>query len=55
MLNAAPREPHPASPGLAAGIDETLVRIVVETFYAKVRRDPLLGPIFDEAVADWPD
>jgi hemoglobin len=55
MSDTAPREPNPASPGLAVGIDEALVREVVETFYAKVRRDPLLGPIFNEAVADWPD
>jgi hemoglobin len=55
MSDAAPRGPHPASAGLAVGIDEGLVRAVVETFYAKVRRDPLLGPIFNEAVADWPE
>lgn len=55
MPEATSREPHPASPGLAVGIDETLVRAVVGTFYAKVRRDPLLGPIFNEAVADWPE
>jgi hemoglobin len=55
MSNAARREPHPAAAGLAVGIDEALVRAVVETFYAKVRRDPLLGPIFNEAVADWPE
>ena len=55
MPDIAPREPHPASAGLAVGIDEALLRTVVETFYAKVRRDPLLGPIFDEAVADWPE
>jgi hemoglobin len=55
MSDAVPREPHPASAGLAAGIDEALVRAVVETFYGKVRRDPLLGPIFNEAVADWPE
>ncbi|MBV8522640.1 MAG: hypothetical protein JOY71_11045 [Acetobacteraceae bacterium] len=55
MNEVAPRGPHPASAGLAVGIDETLVRAVVEKFYAKVRRDPLLGPIFNEAVEDWPD
>jgi hemoglobin len=54
MSHATPREPHPASAGLSVGINEALVRAVVEAFYAKVRRDPLLGPIFNEAVADWP-
>ena len=53
--DAAPRGPHPDAPGLAVGIDETLVRTVVETFYGRVRRDPVLGPIFEEAVSDWPD
>lgn len=48
------REPHPDAPGLSAGVDEDLVRSVVETFYAKIRRDPALGPIFKEAVEDWP-
>jgi hemoglobin len=46
--------PHPNAPGLAVGIDEALIRAVVETFYARVRRDPVLGPIFEEAIADWP-
>ncbi len=55
MSDGVPRGPHPAAPGLGVGIDEALVRAVVETFYAKVRRDPLLGPIFNEAVADWPE
>ena len=52
---ASAREPHPESPGLAVGIDERLVRQVVETFYGKVRLDPVLGPIFEAAVGDWPD
>ena len=31
------------------------VRILVDRFYEKVRRDPLIGPIFDEvAKVDWP-
>jgi hemoglobin len=49
------RGPHPASPGLAVGIDEELVRAVVVTFYGRVRKDPVLGPIFEAAVEDWPD
>ncbi len=50
----APRGPHPDAPGLPVGIDEALVRAVVETFYASVRRDPVIGPIFEAAVEDWP-
>lgn len=48
------RPPHPKAPGSAVAIDEQLVRSVVTTFYHDVRRDPLLGPIFEAAVADWP-
>jgi hemoglobin len=48
------RGPHPDAPGLPVGIDEALVRAVVETFYASVRRDPVIGPIFEAAVEDWP-
>ena len=34
--------------------EEALARLV-ERFYAKVRRDALLGPVFDSAVEDWPE
>jgi len=43
------REAHPKSPGLAVGVD----RALVHAFYAKVRLDPLLGPVFNARVADW--
>lgn len=45
--------PHPKSPGLAAGVTEPMIRDLVHAFYAKVRRDPLLGPIFEAKVHDW--
>jgi len=45
--------PHPKSPGLAVGVSEDMIRELVHTFYARVRRDPLLGPIFNAKVADW--
>ena len=35
------------------GIDEALIDRLVETFYARVRDDALLGPIFAERIADW--
>jgi hemoglobin len=41
------------APGLAAGVDEPMIRRLVHAFYAKVRRDPELGPVFNHAVADW--
>ena len=47
------REPHPDAPGIAAGVTEAMIRTLVHTFYARVRRDPLIGPIFNREVADW--
>jgi hemoglobin len=39
----------------AAGLTEALVREVIDAFYVKVRRDPILGPVFDGIIKDdWP-
>jgi hemoglobin len=35
-------------------ITEQQISVLVDTFYAKVRRDPELGPIFNAIVGDWP-
>jgi hemoglobin len=35
------------------GIDEAAIHRLVHGFYAKVRQDALLGPIFDSRIADW--
>lgn len=40
------------SPGRAAGVDEAMVHRVVHGFYARVRADDLLGPIFNGAIGD---
>jgi hemoglobin len=37
------------------GIDEDGLRTLIELFYARVRRDPLIGPVFNGAIQDWPD
>lgn len=34
-------------------ISETEIAVLVENFYAKVRKDPEIGPIFNNAIADW--
>ncbi len=47
------REPHPNAPGLPLGIDEPLIRRIVQHFYAQIRKDPMLGPIFDAKIEDW--
>lgn len=35
------------------GIDEAMIQALVHRFYARVREDPLLGPIFEARIADW--
>ncbi|MBU3030604.1 group III truncated hemoglobin [Paracoccus marinaquae] len=35
------------------GLDEARLARLVDGFYAKVRRDPVLGPIFEARIADW--
>ena len=35
------------------GIDEAMIERLVCTFYAKVRSDALLGPVFEARIADW--
>lgn len=56
-------EPSPkiasARPGMTAaimaetGLDEAALRGLVDSFYAKVRRDVVLGPIFAAHITDW--
>jgi len=40
------------APGTPAGVDEAMIRRLVHAFYAKVRADAVLGPIFDGAIGD---
>ncbi len=35
------------------GLDEATIDRVVRAFYARVRRDPLLAPVFEAAIDDW--
>ena len=39
-----------------SGLNEALVKVVVEAFYARARLDPVIGPIFNRVIAgpDWP-
>jgi hemoglobin len=48
-MNARPR----IGPGVEVGIDESMIRTLVHTFYGRVRQDPVLGPVFNDAIADW--
>jgi hemoglobin len=38
-------------------VTEDTIRLLVDRFYARVRRDPTLGPVFAAAIADdaWPE
>jgi hemoglobin len=36
-------------------ISEAEIDTLVDTFYAKVRTDATIGPIFNEQVKDWPE
>ncbi|MBS0234695.1 MAG: group III truncated hemoglobin [Proteobacteria bacterium] len=47
------QRPRPEAPGVAAGIDEELIGTLVDRFYAAVRRDEILGPVFESRIADW--
>ena len=39
----------------APGINETQLEALIPCFYARVREDALIGPVFDGAIADWDD
>lgn len=36
-------------------VDEQDLARLVDRFYATVRVDPLIGPVFNDAIDDWPD
>jgi hemoglobin len=49
-----PRVVHkPPPPGAAAGVDEAMIQRLVHAFYARIRADDVLGPIFAAEVSDW--
>jgi hemoglobin len=37
----------------ASGVDDALISALVESFYARLRADGTLGPIFAAHIADW--
>lgn len=36
------------------GIDEAMIERLVHRFYARIREDALLGPVFMSRITDWP-
>ncbi len=37
------------------GLDEEAIGRVVESFYGRLRKDAMLGPIFGGKISDWPE
>ncbi len=35
------------------GITEAMIERLVHGFYAKVRKDPMIGPVFEARITDW--
>lgn len=56
MSHDAENRLHPTGRLIPAGLDEPMVRTVVEAFYARARADELIGPIFNRVVPPdhWP-
>jgi len=57
MSNDAPQRMTPTGRLVPDDLDEEMVAMVVAAFYAKARRDEVIGPVFNRVVAaeDWPE
>lgn len=44
---------RPPAPGVQAGVDEAMIKTLVDEFYARIRADDVLGPIFTREISDW--
>jgi hypothetical protein len=53
MTAAERREKITAEIAAATGITEAMIERLVRGFYAKVRSDPALAPIFDARIQNW--
>ena len=55
-MQATERHAARVGPGAAVGVTEEMIHDVVHGFYAKVRRDPALGAVFNRVIPDgeWP-
>lgn len=52
MTSVDPSRRARLAPGAAAGVTEEMIADLVHAFYAKVRKDAVLGPIFNSAIGD---
>src|SRR5688500_3596000 len=57
MDDTSPRRMTPTGRLVPDDLDEAMVASVVSAFYAKARRDEVIGPVFNRVVAaeDWPE
>lgn len=53
MDNAERRDKITAEIIARTGIDEAMIERVVHSFYAKIRKDALLAPVFNARIHDW--
>jgi hemoglobin len=53
MTAAERREKITAEIAERTGITETMIERLVRGFYAKVRLDPMLAPVFEARIRDW--
>jgi hemoglobin len=47
------RSDHVADAMARTGIDGAMIERLVRTFYVKVRKDAMLGPVFEARIQDW--
>ena len=52
MDSSRAQRPLRVGPGVAVGVTEAMIHELVHAFYAKVRIDPALGPIFNRVIGD---
>lgn len=53
MDRPAPTIVSRPAPGAALGVTEAIIERVVHGFYARIRADATLGPIFSARIDDW--
>ncbi|MBR0696307.1 group III truncated hemoglobin [Bradyrhizobium lablabi] len=53
MTGAERREQITAEIAAKTGITEAMIERLVHSFYAKVRRDAMLAPVFEAKISDW--
>jgi hemoglobin len=51
-MNTQPTDGKPMLPARPAEMSEALVEKLVHSFYARIRKDVVLGPIFDNRIKD---